>query len=280
MSENSRTDVPSQGGSEDLEKAAPERSVSSPSGPVAGAGEVAAAGTGPAASEVADAAAPATSADERGSAPVADADADADADIGPAQRIAALEAENAELAQAKQDNWDRALRAAADLENFRRRSRRDVSDARTEARSKVLREMLPVIDNLERAVAHAEQNDEDNAGVTSVIDGVKLVLRQFAQALERCEVLPVEAEGKPFDPNIHEAISQLETNEQAPGSVVQVLQRGYTIGDRLLRPALVVVAKAAPEASSAEASPDTSGDTSPDTSGAAADGADAQRDEA
>ncbi|GAB4524327.1 MAG: hypothetical protein Tsb0020_42500 [Haliangiales bacterium] len=261
--------MPSQEGSEDLEKAAPERSVSSPPGPVAGAGEAAAAGTGPAASEVADAAAPATSADERGSAPVADAD------ISPAQRIAALEAENAELAQAKQDNWDRALRAAADLENFRRRSRRDVSDARTEARSKVLREMLPVIDNLERAVAHAEQNDADNAGVTSVIDGVKLVLRQFAQALERCEVLPVEAEGKPFDPNIHEAISQLETNEQAPGSVVQVLQRGYTIGDRLLRPALVVVAKAAPDSSA-----NTSGDAAGGGGATGADGADAQRDEA
>lgn len=278
MSENSRTDVPSQGGSEELEKAAPERSVSPPSSPVAGAGEATAAGTGSAASEVADPAAPATSADERGSAP------GVDADISPAQRIAALEAENAALAKAKQDNWDRALRAAADLENFRRRSRRDVSDARTEARSKVLREMLPVIDNLERAVAHAEQNDADNAGVTSVIDGVKLVLRQFAQALERCEVLPVEAEGKPFDPNIHEAISQLETNDRAPGSVVQVLQRGYTIGDRLLRPALVVVAKAAPDAAPADASPGPSGDTSPDTSpntsGDAADRADAQRDEA
>ncbi|ACY15085.1 GrpE protein [Haliangium ochraceum DSM 14365] len=181
----------------------------------------------------------------------AEAATDRDADeaaTGPSaeERIATLEADNAQLAKEKQENWERVLRATADLDNFRKRSRREVDDARTESRSKVLREMLPVIDNLERAIEHAESSDE-GANSTSVIDGVKLVLRQFGQALERCEVKPVDAFGKPFDPTIHEAISQMESAEHAPGSVVQVLQKGYTIGARLLRPSLVVVAKAPAE---------------------------------
>jgi molecular chaperone GrpE len=79
------------------------------------------------------------------------------------------------------------------------------------------------------------------------------VLRQFAQALSRCEVVAVDAKGKPFDPTLHEAISQIETSDHPPGSVCEVVQKGYLIGDRLLRPALVVVAKGAPDA--AEESP-------------------------
>jgi molecular chaperone GrpE len=165
---------------------------------------------------------------------------------GLEQRLAALEAEKAQLAKEKQDTWDRLLRTTADLDNVRKRTRREIDDARTEARSKVLREMLPVIDNLERAVEHAE-GSQAGTGVASLIEGVKLVLRQFAQALERSDVTPVEAVGKPFDPNMHEAISQIETTEHAPGSVVQALQKGYMIGNRLLRPALVVVAKAPPD---------------------------------
>jgi molecular chaperone GrpE len=98
--------------------------------------------------------------------------------------------------------------------------------------------MLPVVDNLERAIEHATQ-----AGSNPIVEGVQLVLRQFQTAFERLDVLPVEAQGQPFDPNLHEAISQQES-DQAPGTVVQVLQRGYRSGERLLRPALVVVAKA------------------------------------
>jgi molecular chaperone GrpE len=162
---------------------------------------------------------------------------------GAIMRIAELEAEKARLEEEKQDHWDRLLRATADLDNFRKRARRDADDARYEARTRILKEMLPVIDNLERAVEHAGQAGAE----TGMIEGVQLVLRQFAQALERCEVIPVEAQGKPFDPNVHEALSQAVTGEHPPGSVVQVLQRGYKIGDRLLRPALVVVAKAPPE---------------------------------
>lgn len=159
-----------------------------------------------------------------------------------AARISKLEADCATLDREKKELWERLVRTTADLENFRKRTKREIDDAKIEARARVLKEMLPVIDNLERAVAHAETG----VPAAAVIDGVKLVLRQFAQALERGEVTPVEAESLPFDPSVHEAISQIETSDHPPGTVVQVYQRGYKIGDRLLRPALVVVAKAKP----------------------------------
>jgi molecular chaperone GrpE len=126
-----------------------------------------------------------------------------------------------------------------------------VEEARIEARGRVLKEMLPVVDNLERAVQHVEQTVGDDKEAAGILDGVRLVLRQFAQAFERCDVKLIEAEGAAFDPNLHEAISQVSTGEVPPGTVVSVLQRGYLIGNRLLRPALVVVAQAPPAATEA-----------------------------
>ena len=161
--------------------------------------------------------------------------------------VAALEAKLAAAEKEKKDNWDRYPRAAADLENTRKRQKREIDDAKLEAKNKVLKEVLPVVDNLERAIEHAGAGagGENNP----IIEGVQLVLRQLMTAFERLDITPVEAQGQPFDPNLHEAISQQES-DQPPGSVVTVLQRGYKSGDRLLRPALVVVAKA--KAASAE----------------------------
>jgi len=158
-------------------------------------------------------------------------------------RVAELEAKLAAAEKDAKDNRDRMLRAAADLENGRKRAKREMDDAKLEAKGKVLKEMLPVVDNLERAIEHAAQQNKDDEKIKPIIEGIQLVLRQFMTAFERLEVTPVEAEGKPFDPNLHEAISQQES-DQPPGTIVQVLQRGYRSGDRLLRPALVVVAKA------------------------------------
>jgi molecular chaperone GrpE len=154
---------------------------------------------------------------------------------------AALEARVASLEKDKKENWDRYLRTAADLENLRKRQKREIDDAKLESKGRVLKEMLPVVDNLERAIEHATAQ----AGTNPIIEGVQLVLRQFLTAFERLDVMPVEAAGQPFDPNLHEAISQQES-DAPPGTVVQVLQRGYKSGDRLLRPALVVVAKSKP----------------------------------
>jgi molecular chaperone GrpE len=158
-----------------------------------------------------------------------------------------LETKLAAAEKEKKDNWDRYLRSAADLENLRKRQKREIEDAKFEAKSKTLKEMLPVVDNLERAIEHAAAQatpgGEDDSKIRALIDGVQLVLRQFTTAFERLDVTPIEAAGQPFDPNLHEAISQAES-DQAPGTIVQVLQRGYKSGERLLRPALVVVAKA------------------------------------
>jgi molecular chaperone GrpE len=153
--------------------------------------------------------------------------------------VAELNEKLAAVEKEKKDNWDRYLRAAADVENLRKRQKREIEDAKFETKNKVLKEMLPVVDNLERAIEHAAGAGEKNP----IVEGVQLVLRQFTTAFERLEVTPIDAQGQPFDPNLHEAISQQES-DQPPGTVVQVLQRGYRAGERLLRPSLVVVAKA------------------------------------
>jgi molecular chaperone GrpE len=153
------------------------------------------------------------------------------------ERIAALEAEKAELRE-------RMLRLAADADNARKRARKEQADAEARVRETVLRDFLEIIDNLERAAASFTAGA--NGDAKSIREGVDLVLRQFRSKLERYQVKAVDAVGQPFDPRCHEAISQIPTAEVKPGSVVQELQKGYVIGERLLRPALVVVAAAPP----------------------------------
>jgi molecular chaperone GrpE len=170
--------------------------------------------------------------------PTADASGVIPVEIEAPEAGSDLEAKLAAAEKEKKENWERYLRAAADLENTRKRQKREIDDAKVDAKQRVLKEILPVVDNLERAIEHAG----GAPGAQPIVEGVQLVLRQLITAFERLDVTPVEAEGKPFDPNLHEAISQQES-DAAPGSVVQVLQRGYKSGDRLLRPALVVVAK-------------------------------------
>ena len=155
-----------------------------------------------------------------------------------AARIAELEAQLGAAEKDKKENWDKYLRSVADLENYRKRAKRDLDDARAESKTRVLKEILPVVDNLERAMAHEGE-------ASPVLEGIRLVHRQFMTALERLEVTPVDAQGQPFDPNLHEAIGQ-EESDAPTGQVVKVLQTGYKLGDRLLRPALVVVAKPRP----------------------------------
>ncbi len=161
------------------------------------------------------------------------------AEAQPAESpLAVLEAKLAASEKEKKENWDRYLRSAADLENTRKRQKREAEDAKFETKTRILKEILPVVDNLERAVEHAGAGMENSP----IVEGVQLVLRQLMTAFERLEVTPVEALNQPFDPNLHEAISQQES-DSPPGSVVTVLQRGYKSGERLLRPALVIVAK-------------------------------------
>jgi molecular chaperone GrpE len=149
----------------------------------------------------------------------------------PEERIAALEAERNEAK-------DRMLRIAADFENFKKRARISQTEAETTARERVLRDVLDVADNLERAT---DAHGAGAADIESVLKGVTLVLRVIQQKLERHEVRPFESKGQVFDPRIHEAISRVESADVPAGAVAIELQKGYRIGDKLLRPAMVSV---------------------------------------
>lgn len=146
-----------------------------------------------------------------------------------------LAASQAELARVR----DQLLRTLADFDNYRKRARREQQDAERRAREDLIRDLLPVFDNFERAAQHAETASD----VKSLAEGVSMVMRIFLDTLSRMGIERVQAAGQPFDPALHEAVQQLETSEQAPGTVVAEITPGYKMGDRLVRPAMVVVAK-------------------------------------
>ena len=158
------------------------------------------------------------------------------AEPAPEEPVDPLEEARAEAARYR----DQLLRTAADYDNFRKRARRDEKDAERRAREELLRELLPVFDNLERAAQHAEAA----ADVKSLADGISMVMRQFEDTLQKLGIERVKSVGQAFDPAVHEAIQHLETAEFEPGTVAAEYQAGYRVGDRVVRPALVVVAKA------------------------------------
>jgi molecular chaperone GrpE len=137
---------------------------------------------------------------------------------------------------------DQSLRTQAEMQNLRRRSERDVENAHKYALEKFVGELLPVVDNLERALQAIDQNDESLKALT---EGVELTMKSFQDVLVRYKVESVDPKGLPFDPEFHQAMSMLEMPEEVPNTVVDVFQKGYTLNGRLVRPAMVVVAKAA-----------------------------------
>ena len=152
---------------------------------------------------------------------------------------------DAELAlQAERDKYrDQLLRKAADFDNFRKRARRDMEEEKKRTRDLTIREFLPLIDNLHRALAAAGTASD----VQAVVEGVQMVVRGFDDIAKRFGLEQVPGVGEPFDPNVHDAIQQAPTNEHPPGTIVSEVQSGYTVEGRLLRAAMVVVATAAPE---------------------------------
>ncbi len=134
------------------------------------------------------------------------------------------------------DQW---MRTAADFDNFRKRSRREIEDARKSGREDVLRELLPVFDNLERALTSAQRASD----IKGVAEGLTMVMKQFEGTLGRMGITKVPAVGHPFDPSVHEAIQQVETDDHPAGQVVSEVQPGYMQGEKLVRAAMVVVAK-------------------------------------
>jgi molecular chaperone GrpE len=151
-------------------------------------------------------------------------------------------------------NWDLYLRERADMENLRKRHQRDKEEAIRFANDRLLKEMIPVLDNLERAIDHADQNSDDTQGL---LEGVNMTINQFRKALEDFGVKPIEAIGTDFDPNLHQAMGQVESADQAPNTVATEFQKGYLLHDRLLRPSLVMVAKAPTEAAAETDSEET-----------------------
>ena len=161
----------------------------------------------------------------------------ADAAAGGSARIAELESQVDDLT-------DRLLRAAAETENVRRRAERDKDDTRKFAVQKFAEDVLAVADNLARAIEAIPADARDNEQVRALAEGVELTGRELAGALERHGVKLIEAKDKRFDPNLHQAVFEVPTDEAEPGTVVQVLREGYTLNDRLLRASMVGVAKA------------------------------------
>jgi len=163
------------------------------------------------------------------------------AQTGSESEIAALreQLENKEI-EAK-NNYDRFLRQAAEFENYKKRTSRDRDDAVRFAKESMIKDLLPIIDNLERAVAHAAGGGNGKP----LVEGVEMVLRSLVDTLGKHGVTQISAVGQPFDPAKHEAMAQLETDAHEPNSVVEELHKGYMLHDRLLRPALVTVAKPA-----------------------------------
>jgi len=154
------------------------------------------------------------------------------------ERIAQLEAE---LAQLQTGVRDAQLRAQAEVENIRRRTEIDVEKAHKFALEKFANELLPVIDSLERAL---EVADKENAELASMIEGIELTLKSLLGAVRKFGVEVVGDTNVPFNPEIHQAMSMMESDDVAPNHVMMVMQRGYTLNGRLLRPAMVAVAKA------------------------------------
>lgn len=155
----------------------------------------------------------------------------------PEELSAALEAAEARA----QENWSEYLRARAEMENLRRRSEKDVAAARQQSLEKLAGELLAVKDSLEMGLKAAQ---EENADAARLAEGSELTLRMFDQALDKFSIEAIDPQGERFDPERHEAMTAQETADYEPNTVVTVIQKGYRIGERLLRPARVIVSKA------------------------------------
>ena len=143
-----------------------------------------------------------------------------------------------QLATAK----DQAVRAQAEVQNARRRAEQDVEKAHKFAVEKIVKDLLPVADNLERALATAGEADES---AKAIVEGVELTLKSFTDTLAKHNVVAVDPEGEPFDPNLHQAMSMIPSPDVEPNTVLNVFQKGYTLNGRLVRPAMVVVSTSA-----------------------------------
>lgn len=164
-----------------------------------------------------------------------------DQDTDPAQAETAASGPQTpreiELTARLNDADARAVRATADLENFRRRMRREMDDQLKFANQGLILELLPVLDNVYRAISAASKDEAGNG----LLEGFLMVAQQLISTLKKHHCVPIDAVGHPFDPNRHEAISQMPSDEVAKGDVLQAVQEGYLLHDRVIRPSQVII---------------------------------------
>lgn len=137
------------------------------------------------------------------------------------------------------DNYDRLLRVTAEFENYKKRSAREMQDFRKFANQELVKDLLPILDNLELAIKSAS---EDEKAATGLLEGIELTRKEILRVLEKHSVKQIDALGMPFDPSFHEAVMREETDDQPENTVTTELQKGYMMHDRLLRPSMVAVA--------------------------------------
>lgn len=138
---------------------------------------------------------------------------------------------------------DRYLRLAAEFENYKKRVQKDQAEYTRYAHERLLRELLPVLDNFQRALQHAQQS----GGTNGLIEGVELTCKQYLEVLSRFGVRPIPSVGQPFDPAVHQAVATVDPQGQAPNTIVEEYEKGYYLHDRVLRPAIVTVAAGGPD---------------------------------
>ncbi|RKJ89885.1 nucleotide exchange factor GrpE [Aeromonas veronii] len=167
---------------------------------------------------------------------------DVDSEVTAEQaRIAELEAQLETAIQKAAEERERALRTAAEMENLRRRTELDVEKAHKFALEKFANELLPVLDNLERAI---ELADKENEALKPMIEGVELTLKSMQSGVAKFGLVALDPINQPFDPNAHQAMSMVSSADVAPNTVIAVMQKGYDLNGRVIRPAMVMIAKA------------------------------------
>ncbi|EKP0296585.1 nucleotide exchange factor GrpE [Aeromonas veronii] len=167
---------------------------------------------------------------------------DVDSEVTAEQaRIAELEAQLETAIQKAAEERERALRTAAEMENLRRRTEQDVEKAHKFALEKFANELLPVLDNLERAI---ELADKENEALKPMIEGVELTLKSMQSGVAKFGLVALDPINQPFDPNAHQAMSMVPSADVAPNTVIAVMQKGYDLNGRVIRPAMVMIAKA------------------------------------
>jgi molecular chaperone GrpE len=181
---------------------------------------------------------PKTRSDDTGGESVSDKESDVDqdplAEEDPESKLTAAR-------EQAQEHYDRLLRLSAEFDNYKKRTSREMRDVVRYANEKLIKELLAVVDNLERAIDSAAQETPSDA---SLVEGIHLTLNEVMKILQRYDVQPVKALGETFDPAFHQAMMQQEVEDQPANMVLQEMQKGYVMHDRLLRPAMVVVSKA------------------------------------